>query len=80
MNPRFAELFILKQNWDSYGAPEIDHRCIAKAEQIYERLTGAWSIVPCVDGGVQLEQHTDGFDIEITVSRAAPAVTGERSE
>lgn len=63
----------LAPNWDSYGAPAIDERCIEKAFAIWRQLSGDWQVVPCTDGGVQLEQHRDGFDIEITVSRARPS-------
>lgn len=61
----------LKANWNSYGAPPIDERCIQKAYELWRQLSGEWQVVPCNDGGVQLEQHREGFDIEITVSRAA---------
>lgn len=60
----------LKANWNSYGAPPIDERCIEKAFALWRQLDGEWQVVPCNDGGVQLEQHRDGFDIEITVNRA----------
>lgn len=70
MADKFDELLRLEPNWDSYGAPALDRRCVAKANEIYLRLPGAWDVVPCSDGGVQIEQHKDGFDIEITVSPA----------
>lgn len=60
----------LKANWNSYGAPPIDERCIQKAYELWRQLSGEWQVVPCNDGGVQLEQHRGGFDIEITVNRA----------
>lgn len=28
---------------------------------------GAFSTVPCSDGGIQLEIHQDGYDIEICI-------------
>jgi hypothetical protein len=61
----------LENNWDSYGAEPVDGRAINKALDILETLPGLWDAVPCVDGGVQLEQHRDGFDIEIEI-RAVP--------
>jgi hypothetical protein len=32
-----------------------------------------WHAVPCGDGSIQLEQHTNGFDIEILVRFAGCA-------
>lgn len=65
-----AMLRSLQPDWNSHGAPAIDERCIDKAFELWRTLSGEWQVVPCSDGGVQLEQHRDGFDIEITVSRA----------
>lgn len=70
-----AMLRSLKPNWNSYGAPAIDERCIQKAYEIWRQLSGEWQVVPCSDGGVQLEQHRDGFDIEITVSAVSAQET-----
>lgn len=71
-----AMLRSLKPNWNSYGAPVIDERCIQKAYELWRQLSGEWQVVPCSDGGVQLEQHRDGFDIEITVSAVSAPETG----
>lgn len=60
----------MEHNWDSYGAPPIDERAIKKALEMLDLLPGPWSAVPCVDGNVQLEQHINGFDIEIQISAA----------
>jgi hypothetical protein len=69
---RLKELRALEQNWDSYGAPALDLECIDKAWHLYCCLPGTeWSFVPCSDGGVQLEQHAGGFDIEVTISPAS---------
>lgn len=70
-----AMLRSLKLNWNSYGAPAIDERCIQKAYELWRQLSGEWQVVPCNDGGVQLEQHRDGFDIEITVAAASAPET-----
>jgi hypothetical protein len=64
----FHMLRDLKKGWDSYGAPPIEPRCIRKAYELWRCLPGDWSVVPYPDGGVQLEQHCDGFDIEVVVS------------
>lgn len=60
----------LDPNWDSYGAEPICNACIEKAKRMLDILQGDWTAVPCNDGSVQLEQHTDGFDIEIVISAA----------
>ena len=57
----------LKANWDSYGGAPIDERCIQKAYELWRQLAGRWDVVPHSDGTVGLEQHADGFDIEIDV-------------
>lgn len=72
----FEMLRGLKVNWDSYGAPPIDDRCIQRAYEIWRELSGPWQVVPCSDGSVQLEQHSRGFDIEILV-RSAHSASGD---
>lgn len=70
------ELRDLKPGWDSYSAKAIDSRCIEKAFELWRGLGGVnWSVVPCSDGGVQIEQHKDGIDIEIRVSPASALET-----
>ena len=58
---RFARLAELKGNWDSYGGLPIDAAAMERAK--------AWlrnaAVIPCSDGGVQLEWHSDGCDVEI---------------
>jgi hypothetical protein len=69
----------LESDLDSYGAPPINERCIQKAYEIWRMLEGRWDVVPTNNGGVQLEQHRDGFDIEILVELSmspAPSITG----
>lgn len=67
----FEKLRELKEGWDSYGGKPIDPACIAKAKDLYFQMYGDWSVVPCSDGSVQLEQHKDGLDIEVLISKAA---------
>lgn len=50
----------LKPDWDSYGAPAISKDAIATLEH--------FAVVPCSDGGIQLEVHRDGFNIEIEIA------------
>lgn len=59
---RFDELRQLKRNWDSYDSLPIDPATIDRAELFVNRM----QIMPCSDGGVQLEWHTHGYDIELT--------------
>ena len=76
---RAADLLKLKDNWDSYGGKKPLPSCVAKAEELYFRLPGAWEFVPCSDSGVQLEQHINGFDIELRVS-PAPVIRDQPTE
>ena len=55
-------LYELGAGWDSYGAMPIDQRAI---EAVQRFVTVAGCAVPLSDGGVQLEWHVDGWDIEI---------------
>jgi hypothetical protein len=64
------DMLHLKPNWDSYGAKQIDIDCIRAAKEILRPLNGRWQAVPMSNGGVQLEKHSDGIDIEITICRA----------
>ncbi len=52
-------LLELKPDWDSYGAKPISAAAIIT-------LCG-FSTVPCSDGGIQLEVHLHGFDVEIRI-------------
>lgn len=66
----FGDLRRLKPNWDSYGGKPPDEKTIHRASDIWHELSGEWDVVPMSDGGIQIEQHCDGFDIEITVRPA----------
>lgn len=57
----------MEPNWDSYRAAPIDPRAVDRAILILDSLSGDWHPVPMSDGGVQLELHSGGFDIEITI-------------
>lgn len=66
---KMAELLSLEENWDSYGAPRIDSCIVESVAQLLSALTKSWVpkpwICPTVRGGVQIEWHTNGIDIEI---------------
>ena len=59
----------LESGWDSYHARVIDLRVIERTKTLADRLarpgTPAPSVVPTVNGTVQLEWHTTSFDAEI---------------
>lgn len=54
------ELKSLKKGWDSYNGHSISHQAIRVVEEL--------AVVPRSAGGLQLEIHRDGFDIEIMIS------------
>ncbi len=61
-NPQVAYLSTLQQDWDSYGAGPLSPLALAVAD--------AFWVVPGADGGVQLELHAGGMEIEISVNPA----------
>jgi len=67
-----SELLALATNWDSYGAPSVDPRSVASALEalswVMRSDTIVPTVVPTVQGGVQVEWHTRGIDLEIEVS------------
>ena len=60
----------LKENWDSYGGKPISPVAIEWAKAVLYRLGPGWIPVPCSDGGVQLEWHAEGVDMEMTIAVA----------
>jgi hypothetical protein len=66
------KLLNLPPNWDGYGALPIDSRCAEFALSILIQIMGDTtpppSVVPTVSGGVQLEWHMKGIDLEVEVS------------
>lgn len=60
--PRFLALLDLKKNWNSYGAPPIDVETAIAADMFLNKHV---NIVPTAKGGIQLEWHVNGLDIEI---------------
>lgn len=51
----------LKDDWDSYGGREIDKRAISAASA----FVAGTQPVPTCRGGIQLEWHLGGMDLEI---------------
>lgn len=71
---KISELGDLDEDWDSYGARPIDVRCAMTAAEIVLNLmdseTPAPAIVPTSGGGIQLEWHRAGADLEIEIHSA----------
>ena len=57
--PWAQELLDLKPGWDSYGAHLISPLALA--------TLGKFVVVPVPSGGVRLEIHQDGWEIEIAI-------------
>ena len=49
----------LPYNWDSYRGVPTTHDAL--------HSLGGFAVVPCSDGGLQLEVHKNGYDLEIYV-------------
>lgn len=66
-----GELLNLPENWDSYGARRIRPSAVVFALQLLSDTMGpdtpTPSVAPTPHGGVQLEWHTRGIDLEIEV-------------
>ena len=58
-------------DWDSAGAPRISEHCIFIVLELLRYVlqpdTPRPSIVPAPHGGLQVEWHTNGFDLEIEI-------------
>lgn len=71
-------LLSLPRGWDSYGARSPSEQAARKAIDILTDLVGEGArmpaIVPTSKGGIQLEWHNSGLDVEIEID-AAGAVT-----
>lgn len=59
-NDRLNELASLVQDWDSYGAGPIDRSALRTAD--------ALTFVPTPHGGIQIELHAGGIDLEIEIT------------
>lgn len=53
------ELITLREGWDGDGGKPITEKALLAVDSM--------SVVPCSSGGLQLEFHQDGFDIEIEI-------------
>lgn len=70
---RIESLADLELGWDSYEAEPIQRDCIEATKEMAHALGKGicehLSVVPCVDGGVQLESHLHGLNLEISITR-----------
>lgn len=70
------ELMTLPPNWDSYGAQPIRRRNAIEALSLLAEVscvsTPAPSVVPLPDGGIQLEWHSGGVDLEVSLPGSGP--------
>jgi len=87
----FVDLLTLPDNWDSYGAGQIDSGLVREAMNQMDGLLApgnlAPRVIPLSSGGLQLEWHRNGVDLEIVYDKdEAPfyeyrnRITGERLE
>jgi len=67
------ELLSLPANWDSYGARPIDPKIAIFSLQLLAEMMSptipAPLVIPTNRGGVQLEWHTRGIDLEIEIQQ-----------
>ena len=65
----------LDENWDSYGAPPIDPHCAEAATNLLLSVLDSSTPKPCVvptsRGGIQLEWHRAGVDLEVEIESPA---------
>ena len=77
-------LVALAKNWDSYGARPVNPHCAASAISLLrstlEPSMPQPSIVPTSRGGIQIEWHRDGMDIEIDVQSPSRLYVAFRDE
>lgn len=68
-----AELLALPENWNGYGARAVEWQVVPVvlnflADVFADGEPPFPDLVPTVDGGVQVEWHVGGFDLEVEVS------------
>ena len=66
-------LLTLPPNWDSYGAGAIDPNVVHDAMNYINGLLGPTSpaprVIPLSSGGLQVEWHRNGVDLEVVFDR-----------
>jgi len=66
------DLYQLPRNWDGYGAVQVQEQIVQQAlmvlVEVMDNDVPAPSVVPLSDGGIQLEWHRRGRNLEIEFS------------
>lgn len=66
-----GRLLSMPPDWDSYGARQVDPTCVESAIDIALAImhdrTPSPAVVPTSSGGIQLEWHMRGIDLEIEI-------------
>ena len=74
---RLEYLRNLPEDWDREGAPRIDFECWMKSLVLLLECaaneTPAPQFIPTSEGGLQLEWHVDGIDLELRFSPTEPS-------
>jgi hypothetical protein len=69
---RILELLKLPKGWDSYGAPPVGWDAgmfaLSVLQDVMRNRTPVPQVVPSAAGGVQLEWHQKGIDLELHVT------------
>lgn len=83
---QICKLGELRENWDSYGGRPVNPYCAEAAISllllVLERDTPAPAVVPTNRGGLQIEWHRGGMDVEVEIqspSRFHLVVDDQRS-
>jgi len=72
---RLTHLTELGANWDSYGGDPVTADALAQTRALINMLS-AWhavapnlppQVVPVPDGGVQIEWHENGYDLDVEI-------------
>lgn len=64
---RLDEIAKLEPNWDSYGADTPWPEAIRAARELVRLFAHPPNVVPRSGGGVQLEWHREGWEIELAI-------------
>lgn len=74
---QIARLLELRAGWDSNNAKPVQREAVNGALQVLSKVLGPATpspqVVPTVGGGLQLEWHSGGLDIEVYVDSIAGA-------
>lgn len=76
---QFSELASLPPRWDGGRAKPVSRAALEQTASLLVRLLTGWpkpvlpQLFPLCDGGIQIEWHADGIDIEIEVDAAGSA-------